>query len=112
MLVVLRAIRDRQLKAEPAVMIGNRQACRGLVEQFDVDWHMIGDAKGNPNNEKMIQLFDEYDVDYIVLARYMRVLPPAPVGSLPGDGSSICITVCSRPFPNFVPTKMPILITC
>lgn len=75
-LAVLRAIRDRQLKAEPAVMIGNRQACRGLAEQFDVDWHMIGDAKGNPDNEKMIQLFDEYDVDYIVLARYMRVLPP------------------------------------
>jgi len=75
-LAVLRAIRDRQLKAEPAVMIGNRQACRGLAEQFSVDWQMIGDAKGNPDNEKMVQLFDEYDVDYIVLARYMRVLPP------------------------------------
>jgi formyltetrahydrofolate deformylase len=25
----------------------------------------------------MVELFDAYDVDYIVLARYMRILPPA-----------------------------------
>ena len=56
-------------------MIGNRNACRGVAEQFDVDWHMIGDEKGNPDNDRMVELFDEYDVDYIILARYMRVLP-------------------------------------
>ena len=76
-LAVLRAIRDGQLKAEPAVMIGNRDNCRGLAEQFDVDWRMIGDAKGNPDNEKMVELCDEFHIDYIVLARYMRILPPA-----------------------------------
>ena len=31
-LAVLRAIRDKQIKAEPAVMIGNRKACRGIVQ--------------------------------------------------------------------------------
>ena len=76
-LAVLRAIRDGQLKAEPAVMIGNRDNCRGLAEQFDVDWRMIGDASGNPDNEKMVELCDEFHIDYIVLARYMRILPPA-----------------------------------
>jgi formyltetrahydrofolate deformylase len=76
-LAVLRAIRDGRLKAEPAVMIGNRDNCRGLAEQFDVDWRMIGDASGNPDNEKMVEVCDEFQVDYIVLARYMRILPPA-----------------------------------
>jgi len=75
-LAVLRAIRDNRLNATPAVMIGNRESCRGLAEEFNVDWHTIGDADGNPNNERMIELFDEYDVDYVVLARYMRILPP------------------------------------
>ena len=74
-LAVLRAIRDRQLSAEVPLMLGNRAACRGVAEQFGCDWHLIGDAKGNPDEEKMIQLFDEYDVDYVLLARYMRVLP-------------------------------------
>ena len=74
-LAVLRAIRDKRLRAEPAVKIGNRPYCRGVAEQFDVDWHMIGDAKGAPDNDRMVALFDEYNVDYIVLARYMRMIP-------------------------------------
>lgn len=74
-LAVLRDIRDGRLKAEAAVVIGNRNACRGVAEQFDVDFHNIGDGRGHPDNARMVRLFDEYDVDYIVLARYMRILP-------------------------------------
>lgn len=76
-LALLRAIRDNHVRAEAAVMIGNRNSCRGIAEQFNVDWHMIGDGKGNADDEQMISLFDQYDVDYVVLARYMRVLPAA-----------------------------------
>lgn len=74
-LAVLRAIRDRQMRAEVPLMIGNRAACRGIAEQFGVDWHMIGDGEGRANDERMIALLDEYQIDYVVLARYMRVLP-------------------------------------
>jgi formyltetrahydrofolate deformylase len=76
-LALLRAIRDGQVRAEPAVMIGNRPNCRGLAEQFGVQWEMIGDAEGRADDERMISVLDQYDVDYVVLARYMRVLPPA-----------------------------------
>lgn len=75
-LAVLRAIRDGRLKAQPAVMIGNRDACRGVAEQFGLDWHMVGDSGGKPDNDRMIELFDRYETDYVVLARYMRILPP------------------------------------
>ncbi len=75
-LSVLRAIRDKRLHAEAAVMIGNRPTCRGVAEQFDVPFEMIGDSKGNPDNAAMARLIDEYDVDYIILARYMRMIPP------------------------------------
>lgn len=74
-LALLRAIRDGQIRAEAAVMIGNRPNCRALAEQFGVDWKMIGDERGNPDDELMIAICDEYEVDYIALARYMRVLP-------------------------------------
>jgi formyltetrahydrofolate deformylase len=75
-LAVLRDIRDKRLKATPAVILGNRDACRGLAEQFGVPFHNIGDAGGNPDNAQLVMLCDEHDVDYIVLARYMRILPP------------------------------------
>lgn len=74
-LALLRGIRDGQIKAEPAVMIGNRKACRGIAEQFDIPWEYIGDKTGNPNEDQMVGLFDKYEVDYVILARYMRVLP-------------------------------------
>ena len=76
-LAVLRAIRDHRLKCSVAVMVGNQPTCRSVAEQFGIDWHPIGDDKGNPDNERMVELFDHYDVDYIVLARYMRLIPPA-----------------------------------
>ena len=75
-LAVLRALRDKQIKAEAVLMIGNREACRGIAEQFGVDWHNIGDAEGRADDDRLVQLFDEYQVDYVVLARYMRILQP------------------------------------
>ena len=76
-LAILRAIRDGLIKATPAVMIGNRSACRGIAEQFGVDFHLIGDDKGKADDDRLIQICDEYEIDYVILARYMRVLPAA-----------------------------------
>jgi formyltetrahydrofolate deformylase len=76
-LALLRGIRDGLVKADPAVMIGNRAACRGIAEQFGVQWQMIGDDSGRVNDDRLVDLLDEYEADYVVLARYMRVLPPA-----------------------------------
>jgi len=76
-LALLRAIRDGRISAEPAVMLGNRANCRSLAEQFGVDWHLIGDAQGVADDERLVALCDEYQVDYLILARYMRVLPAA-----------------------------------
>jgi len=84
LLAVLRAIRDGRLRATPAVVIGNRSACRGVAEQFGVEFEGIGDASGRPDHDKLLELLDRYDVDYIVLARYMRVLPAAVCWSFAG----------------------------
>src|SRR5918996_4895422 len=37
-LALLRAIRDGQVKADAQLMIGNRDTCRGLAEQFGLPW--------------------------------------------------------------------------
>lgn len=76
-LALLRAIRDGQIKAEAAIMLGNRPTLRSLAEQFGVPWAMIGEADGTANDDLLVDLLDQHQVDYVVLARYMRVLPPA-----------------------------------
>jgi len=75
-LALLQAIRDRTVDADVAALIGNRPAGRVIAEQFDVPWHDIGDDQGAPDIEQMTAIFDETEADYIILARYMRVLPP------------------------------------
>ena len=74
-LALLRAIRDGRLKAEVPVMIGNRNACRSVAEQFEIPWHNIADDNGVPDYGQMERLVDEHEIDYVILARYMRVLP-------------------------------------
>ncbi|MEX0613611.1 MAG: formyltransferase family protein, partial [Pirellulales bacterium] len=80
-LALLRAIRDGHIKADARLMIGNRDACRGLAEQFNLPWFNIaegtGKSDGTPDEERMIALCDKHEVDFIVLARYMRILPAA-----------------------------------
>jgi formyltetrahydrofolate deformylase len=74
-LALLRGIRDGLIRAEAAVMLGNRPNCRSIAEQFGIDWHNIGDADAVADDEKLIDLCDQYEIDYLILARYMRVLP-------------------------------------
>lgn len=74
---LLQAIRDGKIAADATLMIGNREACRGLAEEYDLPWFLIGDHQGRADDDRMIDLCDEHEIDYIVLARYMRILAPA-----------------------------------
>ena len=101
-LALLRSIRDKRLNATAAVMLGNRDSCRGVAEQFGVDWHHVGNGRGEPDNQRMIELFDQYQVDYIVLARYMRVLPASTCWRFAGRIINLHHGLLP-PFPGFRP---------
>ena len=101
-LALLRSSRDKRLNATTAVMLGNRDSCRGVAEQFGVDWHLVGNARGEPDNQRMIELFDQYQVDYIVLARYMRVLPASTCWRFAGRIINLHHGLLP-PFPGFRP---------
>ncbi|MCU0718308.1 MAG: formyltetrahydrofolate deformylase [Pirellula sp.] len=73
---VLEAIRDGVIRANPVVLIGNRRKCEPLAREFGVPFEMIGDDDGIADEAKMVNLIDRYQADYVILARYMRVLPP------------------------------------
>ncbi|WP_101294319.1 formyltetrahydrofolate deformylase [Halegenticoccus soli] len=64
------------LGADIGVVIGNRDYLRPLAEHYDVPFHDVGDEKGSPDEDALLELLDDYEVDLIVLARYMRILGP------------------------------------
>lgn len=81
---VLEAVRAGQINADATVMISNREACRELADEFEVPWRCIGNSDGTANDQQLIEICDELQVDYIVLARYMRILPPTSVWQYAG----------------------------
>ena len=64
------------LGADIDVVIGNHPDLQPLAEKYDVPFHDIGDEKGTPDEEELLELLSEYNADLIVLARYMRILSP------------------------------------
>ncbi len=83
-LAVLRAVRDGRIKADVTLMLSNRKKCRGLAEQFNVPWFHIGDVEGRADDDRLIALCDEHEIDYLVLARYMRIMSAASVWKYAG----------------------------
>jgi formyltetrahydrofolate deformylase len=65
-----------ELGADVSVVIGNHDDLQPLAERYDVPFHDIGDEKGTPDEDELLELLAEYDTDLIVLARYMRILSP------------------------------------
>jgi formyltetrahydrofolate deformylase len=74
---LLEAIQKGEVAAEPTALISNRETLRSLGDEFQVPWHFIGDAKGTADDDQLLRICDDLSVDYIILARYMRVLPPS-----------------------------------
>jgi formyltetrahydrofolate deformylase len=73
---ILKAIAEGVLNANPVVLIGNRRKCETLAAEFGVPFEFIGRDDGSADDDEMVRVIDRYDADYVVLARFMRVLPP------------------------------------
>ncbi|NHB91775.1 formyltetrahydrofolate deformylase [Photorhabdus cinerea] len=75
------------LDVEIAAVIGNHATLQSLVEQFGIPFHLISheDLTREQHDEKLIAQIDQYKPDYVVLAKYMRVLTPEFVQHYPNQ---------------------------
>ena len=73
------------LDVEIAAVIGNHDTLKGLAERFDVPFHLVShEGLTRVEHDKLLsEKIDEYAPDYIVLAKYMRVLNPEFVERYP-----------------------------
>jgi formyltetrahydrofolate deformylase len=72
-----------ELEAEIECVIANHDTLKSLVERFDIPFFHI-DATNLSREEheaKVMAKIDEFSFDYIVLAKYMRILTPAFVSA-------------------------------
>lgn len=66
------------LNAEIVAVVSNHNQLRHLTERFDLPYHFISHEalSREQHDQQLIALIDQYQPDYIVLAKYMRVLTP------------------------------------
>jgi len=69
---------DGELGAQIECVIGNHDTLKKLVERFDIPFiHVSADGLSREEHEaKLMSHINKYEFDYIVLAKYMRILTP------------------------------------
>ena len=73
---VLDARTRNQLKGEIAVVIGAENSLSSLAKKAKIPFVLVNATDQPKAEEKIITIMKKFDVDLIVLARYMRVLSP------------------------------------
>ncbi|XBS68264.1 formyltetrahydrofolate deformylase [Acerihabitans sp. KWT182] len=73
------------LDMDIAAVIGNHDNLRTLVERFDIPFHLVSHEgfSREEHDARMMAQIDAYMPDYVVLAKYMRVLTPGFVRHYP-----------------------------
>jgi formyltetrahydrofolate deformylase len=73
---VLKAVNAKAIKATPAVVIGNHPDLRGLAEEYRVKFHYIPWEDRGLAEKQSTEICVNEGVDFIVLARFMKILSP------------------------------------
>jgi formyltetrahydrofolate deformylase len=75
----------QEFKAEIALIISNHEALRPTAEQFGIDFHYIPispETKQSQETEEL-RLLQKYQIDLVILAKYMQVLSANFVAQFP-----------------------------
>lgn len=74
----------KTLGANVQCVIGNYTNLEDICRRFDVPFHHVPYEGPHPESEqRVINIIDQYDYDYIVLAKFMRILSPDFVRRFP-----------------------------
>jgi formyltetrahydrofolate deformylase len=74
----------KTLGASVQCVIGNYTNLEDICKRFDVPFHHVPYEGSHPESEqRVINIIDQYEYDYIVLAKFMRILSPDFVRRFP-----------------------------
>jgi formyltetrahydrofolate deformylase len=74
---LLRAFKAGQLKrAEPVIVISNRRDLEPLAQKFKMPFVMIPWNERVEAEGKLLKLLEAHEIDFMVLARFMKILSP------------------------------------
>jgi formyltetrahydrofolate deformylase len=77
--------RAADIPAEINLIISNHLDLQAIAEQFGIDYHHIPITKENKLDQeaKQLELLRQYNIDLVVLAKYMQILSPSFIDQFP-----------------------------
>jgi formyltetrahydrofolate deformylase len=73
---LLQAKKRGQIRANVSVIIGSDSTLKSLVDDVGIPFHAVVHRDQAEAENRILQLIEDYNIDLIVLARYMRILTP------------------------------------
>jgi formyltetrahydrofolate deformylase len=70
------ALMKTKLKAEPALVIGNHPGFAALVKDFKLPFYSIPWNDRAKAEARVLELLEKHEIDFVVLARFMKILSP------------------------------------
>jgi formyltetrahydrofolate deformylase len=77
--------KSQEFIAEIPLIISNHPHLQGIAEQFGIDYYHLPIRKDNKVEQevKQIELLQKYQIDVVVLAKYMQILTPEFISKFP-----------------------------
>ena len=73
---LLQAKKNGQIRANISVIIGSDDTLKSIADDFRIPFHAVVHRDQEEAENRILQLIEQYNIDLIVLARYMRILTP------------------------------------
>lgn len=75
----------KELKAEIPVIISNHNHLEAIAKQFGIDFYHLPITKENKLEQeaKQLELLHKYEINLVILAKYMQILSPKLVDEFP-----------------------------
>ena len=74
---VLAACRNGTFKADPVIVIGNRPDLAPLAKKHRLPFVQLSWTDRNRDEVRALKILEKYEIDFVVLARFMKILSPA-----------------------------------
>ncbi|MHB8566922.1 MAG: formyltetrahydrofolate deformylase [Nitrososphaerales archaeon] len=73
---ILDAVRRKKLKVKVAVVIGSEDTLGHIAKSSGIPFYFVSTADQEKREAKTLTILQKFNVDFIALARYMRILSP------------------------------------
>ncbi|MDD5263083.1 MAG: formyltetrahydrofolate deformylase [Methylacidiphilales bacterium] len=73
---VLEAVKNKTIQADPVLVLGNRADLKPVARKYGLPFYRVDYSERSQAEHRTLQILEKEKIDFIVLARFMKILSP------------------------------------